>query len=290
MSTIKINDQFVDEAFSPIIEEALFAESVFVPNKTYTPKYQEIAGKIYVHKQVKGAVTAGAPGRDFSGVKTETTLVEILADQNFMKERKMYQVEINSIKFDNAASNYTLTTKEIAEGRERVALAKMALGSTDAADTTALTSENIKSKFLGLRKAVRKNKARADFAIVSPDVYTLILGDTTNYTPIHNENLMANGMVGKYYGIPIFESNALDNETLGFNGTENTHDLTAIDIIMGQNDGFAIFDNLVAARLIPADDFVGLRAQVEMNSGFKVVNSDKLIAKFNDTFVTEPEA
>lgn len=288
--SIKINDQFVDEAYSPIIEKALFSDSVLMPGKTYTSKWVEVAGKIFVHKQVKGSVTAGAPGRDFSGTGTETTLVEILADQNFMKERKIYQVQMNSLKFDTAASNYELTAREISEGRERVALAKMALGSTDASDTTALSSSNIKTKFLGLRKDLRKKKARVDFAIVSPEVYTLILGDTTNYVPNHNDAVMATGAVGKYYGVPIYESNALDNDALTFNGTDNTYDLTAIDIIMGQSDGFAIFDNLVATRLIEADDFVGLRAQVEMNSGFKVVNADKIITKFNGTFETVVEA
>jgi len=286
---LKINNQNVDEVYSPIIEEALFADSVLLPGKTYTDKWKVVGSKIYIHKQTKGTVTAAAPGTDFSSVGTAGSLVEINANQNFQKDRKIYDVQANSVSFDLAANEYTLTMKEIKEGRERVALAQMALGATDASDTTALTSTNIKSKFLGLRKTVRKAKARADFAIVSPDVYTLILGDTTNYVPNHNEAIMATGAVGKYYGIPIYESNALDTEDLSWNGTDNTYDLTAIDIIMGQNDAFAIFDNLVAARLIPSENFVGLRAQVEINSGFKVVNDDKIVAKFNGTYETVVE-
>ena len=54
--SIKVNYLYVDEAYSPIVAKALWANQCLIPGITYTDKYYERAGKIYIHKEIKGTV------------------------------------------------------------------------------------------------------------------------------------------------------------------------------------------------------------------------------------------
>jgi len=62
-------------------------------------------------------------------------------------------------------------------------------------------------------------------------------------------------------------------------GTLKTVDLTGIDFIMYDYNAFSIVDNLEAIRLKDSENFIGSLAQVEINSGYRVTTSEKVVVK-----------
>lgn len=277
---IKINNLNVDEAYSPIVEKALFEDTVLIPGVTYTDKYFENAGKIYIHKESKQSISAGAPGRDFVSTNVADTLVEIPVNQNFQSDKKIYNVQVAQVGYDVIASQVDLTGKEIGSARQKVGLVKMAKEATDLEDTTTITSLNVKKMFTKIRKELRDNGSRFDFAIVSTSVYAAILEDKANFAPSMNDEQLKSGIVGRYLGADILEGNALSG-LVKPHGDQTAYDLTLVDVIAGQNDAFAIVDQIDMLRAKDSENFNGVRVQAEANCGFKVVNPDKLIVKLH---------
>ena len=84
------------------------------------------------------------------------------------------------------------------------------------------------------------------------------------------------------FGLNIIECNSFDESTVKYydsTGTQQTVDLTDVEMIVGDAQCFSILDNLEAFRLVDSENFVGSKAQVEMNTGFKVTNADCVIIK-----------
>lgn len=281
------NTQYVDEKYSSIVEPNLYYDSVLQPNLTFTDKYTTgPAGGIFVHKLGAGSLLdPTTPAGDFSSAVTADSLIQITLNNAFRKSEKIYGVTANSVSYDKGEAELARVIKEVSQGWQVSGLACLAHEATELADTTTISDTNLKTYWLKLRKELKDNKANPNFALVSTAVYEDYLtavGD--DYTPLMNDQIVANARGGLYFGMPIIECNAL-NETAAkyydYAGSLQTVNLSHVDIIMGDFEAFSIVNNLDAMRLVDTTDFVGSLAQVEMNSGFRVSNAERVIVKTN---------
>ena len=287
---IKYGNQHVDERYSSIFEPNLFTNAWLVPGATFTNKYMEgPAGGLYVHKLSNvAAVTPGTPGQDFNHVATQDELIQILLNNNFQKSRKIYGVQAAAVSAALANENLATAVQEIREGREASALACLYTEGTASTNTTALTADNIKAEILKERAALSKAKGKANVILCSPDTYALILTAAgKEFTPVRNERIQLGGQVGEWFGFTIIECNALASsasvEYYDYSGAKKTvtsANLGLVDFIMYYSEALSVVDNLNAMRMLDnVPDFIGTLAQVEVNSGYRVTNSNLVRVK-----------
>lgn len=280
------NTQYVDEKYSATIEPNLYYDSILIPGVTYTDKYEEKAGGIYIHKLGSaGFVAPTTPGSDFSHSVVADSLIQAVFNNNFKRSRKIYGVTAAAVAYSKAEAELAEALEECKQGWMLSGLVCLAAESTNAGDTTALTTSNIEEKYLGLRQSLKIAKAKPNFALVRSGVYTLVLqtaGD--NYRPTANERIIGQGMAGDWYGITVLEANGLAETSVtyyNYAGTLVTYDLSKVDIIMGDYQAFSVLNNFEAYRIMDAIDFAGSLAQVEFNTAYRVTNSARVITKFN---------
>lgn len=279
---------YVNENYSKILEPNLYGDAIMQPNQTFNNQYQgdAAAGLVKIYKTTRdSAVDPTTPAGDFSNESIANTLIDLRLNNSFRKSKKIYQVAANSVPYKLADETLSTAIKDIQEGWQYSALACLAYEGTDLADYTAVTKDNIKSYVLTARKALRNNHAKPNTVIASVAVYSVMLelagGD---YTPSKNENTLTTGRVGMWLGMTWYEGDLLDNEQAKYYdhaGTLRVVDLTDVDFIMYDSTTFHIVDNLNAMRLKDAENFVGSLAQVEINTGFRVSNSEKVVIKKN---------
>jgi len=282
------NTQYVDEKYSSIVEPNLYYDSVLQPNVTFTDKYTTgPAGGIMVHKLGAGSLLAPTtPAGDFSHSTTADSLIAIVLNNAFRTSEKIYGVTAASVSYPKAEEELSRIMKEASVGFQASGLACLAHEATEYSDTTAITDSNIKDYWIAMRKYLKDKKATPNFGLVSTAVYEEYLqavGD--EYTPMRNDQIMQSARGGLFYGMPIIECN-LFNETAvtyyDYAGTLQTVNLSHVDIIMGDYEAFSIVSNLDAFRIVDgAPTLTGSYAQVEMNTGYRVTNADRIVIKTN---------
>lgn len=280
----KYGNQYVDEKYSSTIEPNLYTDDILIPDVTFTADVVDgPAGGYYVHKLNGGnAVEPGTPGRDFSDEAASDDLIQVSYNNNFQKSRKIYGVQAAAVAFD-AGEEYLANSLEMTrEGRRYSALACMVNEGTKLTDTTAITKDNIVTYLTNLRKEIKKNHGKANFALVSPEVYAValqVLG-LQNYA----DEAVRTAELIKRFGLAIIECNAFDKTNakyFDYAGTEHTIDLSHVDIIVGNAKSFKLDDNFTMYRLVDSENFAGSKAQVEFNSAFRVTNAGQIIVKSN---------
>lgn len=273
--SVLINQQNVDERYSPILEPNLFYDSVFVPGVTCTDQYQiGPAGGIYVHKLATSAVAPGKPGRDFTDEETSDELIQILLNNNFQKSRKIYNVQAAQVGIALGNENLSLAIQECSEGRQIAGLACLVNEGTAATATAAVT--NPKEDAIDTRAELVKAKGTANVSLCSPDYYAKILKIAgSEFTPNTNEQITLTGRVGQWLGMTFIECPILaeaNGKYYDYTGTLKTVKFADVDYIMYNARALSIIDSFEAVRLRDAENFVGTKAQVEMNTGYRVTN------------------
>lgn len=281
--SILYSNQHVDERYASIFEPNLYFNSFLVPGVTYTNKYQQKAGGIYVHKLSNVApVEPGTPGRDFDHTAAADELIQIILNNNFQKSRKLYDVQIGAIEAPVAEENLRAATEEVREGREISALAALITEGTASTVTTAVTADNIKAQILAERAALSKMKGRANVILASPDTYAAILTAAgKEFVPTRNEKLQLTGQVGEWFGMTVIECNALANAAgasyYDYSGAKKTvaaANMGKVDFIMYYSEGLSVVDNLSKYKMEDGGViFNGVAAQVEVNTGFRLTNT-----------------
>lgn len=274
---VKYGNQYVDEKYSPIVEPNLYADSVLIPGVTYTDKYEiGPAGQIAVHKLASNAVSPVAPGADFTDEGAEDSLITINLNNCFQKSRKIYRVQANAVDFAMGEEYLADAIKAVRDGRQDSALACMAY---EATDSTA-SGDTASAILIGMRKEVRDAHARPTFALCSTAVYANLLKElgilTTSDPAVRSAELF------ERFGMSIIECDGFDNATAKYydnTGTQRTVDLTNVDLIVGDAEAFSVIDNVDTMRLIDSENFNGTKAQVEINTGFKVTNANAIVVK-----------
>lgn len=283
---IKYGSLNVDERYSSILEPNLFLDSIFVPGVTYTDKYQTgPAGGIYVHKLDTSAVTVGTPGRDFTDEASSDTLIPILLNNNYQKSKKIYGVQAAAVDFDIANEQLSIATKEVKESWNQSGLACLVQEGTTSTVKTAITSNAVDAV---LDEAAKIKKGTANVVLCSPEFYALVLKENgKDFTPVANDRIAATGAIGTMYGYTWIRAAGLSEASAQYydsTGTLKTvalakaatasADGSAVDFVLYNSETLSIINNLESMRIVDSENFTGSKAQVEMNTGFKVTTSE----------------
>lgn len=279
--TIKYNSQYVDEKYLQSVEPNLYADSVLIPGVTFTDKYTTgPAGQLFVHKITDGGVIdPSAPGKDFTHEASEDDLIAIAINNNYQKSRKIYGVAANAVGFALAEENLADAINVVAESVQYSGLACMAHEGTKDTDTKEITtSADAVAKVLALRKAIKDAHGRANFALVSTEIYKMLLTEVGFSYNGYDEATRSAELL-KRFGLTIVECNSFDRTAkyIDFAGATQSEDLAKVEMIVGYNEAFSMIPNLENMRLMESENFTGTLAQVEMNFGFRV-NSPAQIA------------
>lgn len=273
----------VDEKYSSILEPNLYHDSVFADGMTFTSKYEEgPAGGIFVHKLTTTPVAVGTPGRDFQDEATADNLIPIVLNNNFQKSKKIYGVQANAVALSLANEQLSIATKEVGEGNTLGGLACLVHeGTASANQGTSLTTSNIKAQILADRKAIRDAKGSADVILMSTGAYAILLEKFgSEFTPVANDYVNANGQIAKWLGFTVMECSALSEasaEYYDYTGTKQTKTLSGVDYIMYNHEALSIVPNFDVARIVDSENFNGSKAQVELNVGYRVTSGAQVV-------------
>lgn len=279
---IKYGSLNVDEKYSAILEPNLYYDSIFVPGVTYTDKYQTgPAGGIYVHKLDTSAVTVGTPGRDFTDEASADTLIPILLNNNFQKSKKIYGVQAAAVDFDLANEQLSTATQEVREAWNQSGLGCLVQEGTTSSVKTAITTGAVDAV---LDEAANIKKGTANVVLCSPEFYALVLKENgKDFTPVKNDQIAATGAIGTLYRYTWIRAAGLDEanakyydstgtlKTVALNkAASGSTDGSAVDFILYNSETLSIISNLESFRIVDSENFTGSKAQVEMNTGYKV--------------------
>lgn len=273
------NNIHVDEKYSAILEPNLYHDSVMVAGQTFNADYEEQGGTIFVRKINAGTVTPGTPGRDFNDQTTQDTLIPIAVNNNYQQSEKIYGVQAENVEAPLADAKLSAAVQTVGEGWNISAVACLAEEGTPA------TTQSTKAKdiLIDMRQQVRDNKGTADVALVSTGMYAKILKEAgADFTPVANDETEKTGQKGLWFGMLIAECTEFGESAAKYydsTGALKTVDLTGIDVIVYNHRAFSIVNNFNVARIIDSEMFAGSKAQVEMNSGFKVTSAGQVIVK-----------
>lgn len=275
----------VDERYSSIVEPNLFYDDILADGKTFTSKYEiGPGGAICIHKLNTTGCAVGTPGRDFSDENSTDSLISVVFNNNYQKSKKIYGVQANAVGIELADEQLSLATQEVGEGILNGALACLIKeAQTTASSTASITSASLKKSVIADRKALKKAKANPNTILMSPDAFACLLeANGSEYTPIANEGINADAQVGKWLGMTVYECNALAESTGSYfdaTSTKQTVTFSNVDYIMYNNNAFSLIPNLEAVRIVDSENFVGSKAQVEMNVAFRVTNGTQALVK-----------
>ena len=287
--SVLYNSQNVDEKYSSILEPNLYYNPVLVPGVTCTDKFETgPAGQIYVHKLTTSAAAPGKPGRDFTDEATSDALIAIQLNNNFQKSKKIYGVQAAAVAFDLAEAQLANATQECGEGWMQSGLACLVQEGKAAALTAAIT--DVKDDIVKTRAEIVKAKGRANVVMCSPDFYAqVLLAAGKEFTPTHNDRIADTGNVGVWLGMTFVEANGLVGSPTYYDstGTLKTVDCSAVQYVMYYHEALSVVSNFETARIVDSENFVGSKAQVEMNVGYRVTNSE--LTRVRKVTASEPE-
>lgn len=275
---MQYGNDYVDEKYSSILEPNLFADTVIIPGVTYNDEHEgdAKAGAVEIYKETATAIAdPGTPAGDFTDANTASTLIPLLLNNAYRKSKKIYKVTANSVSYNKAEANLALAVAENRRDRQASALACLIQEGT-AVTNTATTATGTA---ITLRKELRKKHAKPDIVFASVDAFAKMLEEAgSKYTPTTNDRIITTGQVGNYLGMTWFEVDGLEGSAKYYDktGTKKTVNLESVDIIVYDHTALHIVDNLEMMRIIDSENFTGVKAQNEINTGMTVSNADKV--------------
>lgn len=281
-----INSTGVSSIFANVADSVLYAGAIFIPNVTYSNKFQRgQAGEVLVSRfKGTGSTEVDVVGKDFNGSDYSNELINIPMNNAFLKEYKIRQVAANAVPIDIKTEAVINITEEQREGWEKSGLANLIDNGTVSDLTEDITSSNIKSVILSLRGEVSKKKGKPNVCLCSVDTYATILEFAgKEFTPMFNDDVNRQGRVGTWLGITFIEANYLNGEEtykyINSEGVKTEVDTSKVDMILYDYRAFSILELLNTLRVIDSEDFVGSKVQSDIACGFKVTNSDCVVIK-----------
>ena len=285
----KIGNMYVDEAYSTMFLENLRPESFLVDEITFTSRYAKgdpKAGVVWFHKLAVSAVKSEAVGGDYNHEETGDALVPLYLTNAFRSSKKLRGVVAAQITAPYMDQVATEQAEDVRAGKDLCAIAALVNGGTASDDTAGITAENVISKMIALKKELKKKKVTPDVALVSPDVEAALQEahlTKSIFTPVTNEKLIIAGVIGKYLGmyiIPRVElSDAGNNQVTYRTNQVNQVDISKTDIVMYNHKFYGKVDSFEEARIAPSNEFAGMYANIEQNTGFGVMNAEGVLVK-----------
>lgn len=277
---MQYNNDFVDETYSPILEPNLFADTVLIPGITYDDAFEGDAKSGLVHFYKESKSDRKAPGKsagDFEDEASGNTLIDVRLNNGYRKSKKIYQVTANSCSYAKAEANLSLAVQENRDDKQASGLACLVNEGTVVTPTATTAA----AKAIEARKTLRKKHAKPDIVFASVDAFAEMLEEAGNkFIPTTNERIITTGQVGNYLGMTWFEVDGFEGkaEYYDHTGAEQPIEvnLDEVDLVVYDHTALKIADNLNMMRLKDSEKFTGVLAQNEINSGFRVSNSDKV--------------
>lgn len=286
---MQVNNTYVDEAYSTMFVENLRPDSFLVDGVTFSSKYSKgdpKAGVVWFHKLATSVVTSEEVGKNYTHTDADNSLVPIYLTNAFRSSKNLRGVIASQITAPYMDRVATEQAKDVRVGKDLTAIAGLVFGGTNADDTEAITSDNVISKIVALRKKLKKKKVTPNVLLVSPDVEAELTNahlTKSIFTPVTNEDLIKAGVIGKYLGMYVFSRVELaesSNNAVTYrdNGVHSV-DLSNVDMVMYNSDFFGKVDSFEEARMAPSNEFAGYYANIEQNAGFGVLNADAVLVK-----------
>lgn len=285
----KINNTYVDEAYSTMFVENLRPDSFLVDGVTFTSKYTKgdpKAGVVWFHKIATTSRGSEAVGGDYTHEEANNTLVPIYVTNAFRRSKKLRGVvaaQINAAFMDQVA---TEQAEDVRVDKDACAIAGLVYGGTESADTAAIDETNVINKIVKCKKELKKKKVTPNVLLVSPEVEAAMQEahlTKSIFTPVTNDELVKAGVIGKYLGMYVFPrvelGDAANTAIVYRNDEAHNVDLSKVEMVMYNNNFFGKIDSFEEARIAPSNEFAGMYANVEQNTGFGVVNAAAVLVK-----------
>lgn len=275
----------VASAMSDVVEQALYADDIFMDGVTFSSKHQKSeAGQIQVVKYSGDhSIEPGTPGADFVDDSYANTVVDINCVNGYQKSQKVPGYYEATMPITVKAGVTVDVTLAVAEGRQKSAIACLVEEGTDSSVTTAITAQNIKDKVIESRKTLRDKFAKPNVVLASTAVYAVMLGVAgKDYSPLFNDEVVRTAQVGMWMGMLWIECPYLGQDyTLKYKDGTSTKsvDVDNVEYIMYDFNALSIIDVLAALRVIDSENFFGSKVQEEIDTGFKVTNADCVLIK-----------
>lgn len=295
------NVETVDTVFSKILIGLLFKDNTFVPGVTMNDEYNERAGQIYMRKLGKPTITettaTNSGALDLVDTETADTLVLIQKKDVLSASEKCYEA-VDELR---ASGKSVDKVKVVVETfREKCQIKWMSYllaspaaaddvvvgGATRTADTTADTTfAGLIDSILATREQIRANGGKADVVIVNPKMEALFLKNAISagnaFVPETNEEMYREGKLGRLYGMNVYVSNLIGDDTpIASSGVAgNSGDAADCEYIIYDHRTFGVAADIYGPRLKESEHLFGSKAQVQGIMGGGVANPALAYAK-----------
>ncbi len=273
--SITYNSLHVDERYSDKLEANLYYASVLVPGVTCDDSQcAGPAGGIYVHKISSEVATPGLPGRDFADEELEDELLLIRLNNNFQKSRKIYGVQAAAVSADLRDESLAAAQHEVQSGWQSSGIACLVNEATPSGNSDLPTVSTAKNLVIDVRTEIVSQGGTADVVLCAPSFYALVLKAAgSEFMPVTNDAMAATGNVGRFLGMTWVEAGAMAQGSAkyyDYTDALQTVDFSNVDFVVYHHSALSAVTNFETARVVDSESFVGSRAQVEMNAGFRV--------------------
>lgn len=272
---ITYNTLNVDERYSDKLEANLYYASVLVPGATCDDNYLAgPAGASYVYKPSTQIMAPGAPGQDFTDTDAGDDLMKISLNNNFQRSRKVYGVQVASLTEELRDEALSAAQREVQASWAAAGVACLVQEATASADTATPTAATAKAMVVDVRTEIIRNGGVPDVVLCAPDFYAMILKEAGDeFQRVENENMAATGNVGTYLGMTWVEAACMAKGSAkyyDYTDTLKTVDYSKVDFVVYNHSVLCAATNFETARMVGSEDFVGCKAQVELNAGYRV--------------------
>lgn len=275
----------LQDRYSKLIDKKLQATLVTKSGYIFNDHYEGDAtgGKVKIPVRSTD-VTVGdydkANGMDLS--TGTTTYIDLDLSYDKAVNEIIDGYDANAVPDDIVAERLDSAGYALGVVEDTVSISALESEGTVFEDKDALTKENVYETIVELRTILSKNNVPANdrWLIVSPEIYGMLLSDTTNFIRQGelSENLIANGAIGRIAGFTVFESSRLMSEnTEAVEGKATTTEMIA---------GHPSWCHRVEEWSVPVgikdltNTYIGASAvQGRKIFGVKVSNKDTVIVK-----------
>jgi hypothetical protein len=239
-----------DSVFSKLLINNLFKDATFKPGVTFTDKYTERAGQIYIRRLGKPVVqvtdATAANGMKFTHTQTADSLVLISRKDRVSVSEEIYELvdalrssgrsvdKINEVtqawreKCQMQYVSYLLkapaTSGQVEAGGASLTADSggdpiTSLRDTDIDDGEGGTihKTGLITSLLAVREQIRVNGGTADVLLLSPQMETLLLANAFTpgnaFIPETNEEWLRSGRIGRLYCIQTYTTNLIGSGT-----------------------------------------------------------------------------
>jgi|GEM_PF-2777524 len=301
-----------DTVFSRLLIANMFKDSIFRPGVTFTNKYNERGGQIYVRRLGKPTVhvsdATAAGGMKFTHAQTADSLIMIPRKDRVHASEEVYEI-VETLRSSGQSVDKVNETLEAWKEKLQMQYVGYLLqppatagqvevgGSTlttDSGGSAITTVAELVKSVLDAREQIRVNGGTANILLVSPQMETILLANALTpgnaFVPETNEEWLRTGRIGRLYGLQVFATNLIGSGTpleipVAGNALPNTGNAENCEYVIYDHNTFAIAADLFAPRLIPAIDFTGSLSQCDSIIGGGIANPALAYAKINAAVV-----